>query len=325
MKRPFQIWSDESAQALTEFAVVGPIVFFIFFASFQFIAMWNVQMMVDYAAFCAARSIAVQEAHIGPAAAGILARAAASVALMPVSKPVKGEAAAYLQLLGGGSVLSALKSKAKVEQDLLMALGRSLNQVTGDGNSNAKVLEKMSWLLTAWGRINVGSPPTALSYGKQSAGGLTEVSLELRYDYPLFIPGFAEFWNYLTGTPMENAFTRKSAGIPFFFQTLRSKCAVGYEDFSRNFENNPHVNNPYADRINSVDQDRINQLNKEIAQLQQEFQQAKSQHDSCGANSKSMGFATVGACQAFYKARMDDLSGQIDAKRAELDALMPNF
>jgi Flp pilus assembly protein TadG len=75
--------NDEQGQSLLEFVISFPIVLFLVLAIMQFALMWNAKQVVNYAAFCAARSYIVY---------GIEGKAslAAKIATIPVSAKASG-------------------------------------------------------------------------------------------------------------------------------------------------------------------------------------------------------------------------------------------
>lgn len=75
--------SDEQGQSLLEFAISFPIVLLLVLAIMQFALMWNAKHVVNYAAFCAARSYIVY-------GDGDKASLAAKIATIPVSAKVSG-------------------------------------------------------------------------------------------------------------------------------------------------------------------------------------------------------------------------------------------
>jgi Flp pilus assembly protein TadG len=75
--------SDEQGQSLLEFVISFPIVLFLVLAIMQFALMWNAKQVVNYAAFCAARSYIVY----GDEGKASLA---AKIAAIPVSSKASG-------------------------------------------------------------------------------------------------------------------------------------------------------------------------------------------------------------------------------------------
>jgi uncharacterized protein (UPF0333 family) len=75
--------NDERGQSLLEFIISFPIVLFLVLAIMQFALMWNAKQVVNYAAFCAARSYIVYGDEDK-------ASLAARIATIPVSAKVSG-------------------------------------------------------------------------------------------------------------------------------------------------------------------------------------------------------------------------------------------
>ncbi len=89
---------DEGGQAMTEFAIVFPVVFILVLVFIQAFVLLATRHMVNYAAFCAARSAIVFYPESGKDEAEEKAKRAAEIALIAVS-PMKsfGSAEPFIQ------------------------------------------------------------------------------------------------------------------------------------------------------------------------------------------------------------------------------------
>lgn len=99
MKVLRRLKSDEQGQSLLEFAISFPIVLFLVLAIMQFALMWNAKHVVNYAAFCAARSYIVYGDE-----------RKASLAAKIASIPVSARASGMLSSVFGFNLASLLPS-----------------------------------------------------------------------------------------------------------------------------------------------------------------------------------------------------------------------
>ena len=162
---------DEQAVALTEFAIVIPILLLFFFALLQYFSVAQASQLANYAAFVAARVYAVR-ASIDPDDALDKAKTAAAMALAPVARPVPGE-------FGGPSAGSDF--------------GSFLNPVLG--NKAGSFLA--GYAMAKFVRLNpdlLGGNVTAAIQGNPK-----QVDVTISYPQPVYLPGLMEMWNYVMG------------------------------------------------------------------------------------------------------------------------------
>ena len=162
---------DDQAVALTEFAIVIPIVLLFFFALLQYFSVAQASQLANYAAFVAARVYAVR-ASIDPDDAQDKAQTAAAMAMAPVAAPVPGE-------LGGPNVGSDF--------------GSFLNPVMGSKIGNFLA----GYAMAKYVRLNsdlLGGSVTAKVQGDPK-----QVDVTISYPQPVFIPGLMEMWNFVMG------------------------------------------------------------------------------------------------------------------------------
>ncbi len=348
MKKSAAIVRDEKAQAMTEFAIVIPVILFVVFMTFQLIMIWQSNMMTRFAAFSAARAAAVWDAHIGTAGAQQKAKCAAALALMPVSKPVNGELDFYAQRTGASGsagIKSFLQNSAGFQLNLLNQLPAIYDGVIGGSQGD----DKLAWLFVAWNRLYYDpSGPFQQAYGKQSvfasklgtskiahkvagelpdkiqekmagASELTEINLELKYSYPLMVPGFASLWDSLSSDKLNSEYAQISPSLMYYFYTELGKCSVGYETFYRNFESEGKTGNPYADQMKSVDPQRIAATEASIMALQTQLTQLQQAEQQCFADHP--GTAGQAACQAQYDPQIKQVQKQLDALAQQMQDL----
>jgi hypothetical protein len=248
--------ADDAAAALTEFAIVIPLVLIVFFAMLQYVMVFRASQLGNYAAYAAARSYAVHAAVAGEDAARETALDAAAMALSPIAPLVPGE------LRGIGLRLT------RIDQGLL---------ALGEGFVIARYVRLNPWF---GGSLNIST---------EGSGNLLQVNVEINYPQPIYIPGLAELWGLvgnpsdihrdlrplseglggITGAPnwagqwaglqvsqalpewfqflfpgaaqsLVNAATGlvgdavdvgKNILLPFPYVNVRSKCSIGYEDW----------------------------------------------------------------------------------------------
>ena len=162
---------DENAVALTEFAIVMPIVLLFFLAMLQYFAIVQASQLGNYAAYVAARVYAVR-ASIDANDAKDKAETAAAMVLAPIARPVPGE-------FGGPSYGSIF--------------GGVLNTILGNKFGNFAA----GYVMAKYVRLNsdlLGGGVTAKVEGTPK-----QVNVTINYPQPIYIPGLAELWNLVTG------------------------------------------------------------------------------------------------------------------------------
>jgi len=166
---------DDGGQAMTEFVIVIPIVLLFFFAMLQYFEDVQAAQLGNYAAFCAARVYAVQES-VDPNDAQAKAQKAAAMAMAPIARPVPGE-------IGGNTGVSSV-------------VGSGLNSLQSIlGNNFANFIS--GYAMAEYVRFNsslLGGSVTVTNEGSPA-----QVDATINYPQPIFMPGLAGLWNFVTG------------------------------------------------------------------------------------------------------------------------------
>ena len=166
---------NDSGQAMTEFVIVIPIVLLFFFAMLQYFEDVQAAQLGNYAAFCAARVYAVQES-VDPNDAQAKAQKAAAMAMAPIARPVPGE-------IGGATGVSSV-------------VGSGLNSLQSIlGNNFANFIS--GYAMAEYVRFNSSLLGGSVNVTKQ--GSPEQVDATINYPQPIFIPGLAGLWNFVTG------------------------------------------------------------------------------------------------------------------------------
>ncbi len=247
------IVKDDGAQALTEFAIVIPIVLLFFFAMLQYFSVVQASQLGNYAAYVAARSYAVHAAVDGVDQAKQMATTAAALALAPIARLVPGE----LSGLPVGSLSSLLPNWMP---------GKQLAEI-GEG-----------WWVAKNIRLNSSIGGGSITFTK--SGSPQQIDVAINYPQPIYVPGLAELWNFVTGERIYHSLQPLSQGLngipgtlmPVFsdfdqmieefpqfasygtsyylmypYINIQSKCSMGYEHWSgtlRLRNNNTSLDNP---------------------------------------------------------------------------------
>ena len=192
------ILNDDAAVALTEFAIVIPVVLLTFLALLQYLIVVRSAQLVNYAAYAAARSYAVHAASENPNAAKEMAVKAAAYALAPVARLVPREIFGMGGSLLGGGIPGLLEGYLMARMRLDPAiLGGSVQITTTD------------------------SPH--------------QVHVEINYPQPIYIPGLAELWNLVAGKKIYYALKdlrQGLGGIPAPFLTSYE----GYQELQYEYD-----------------------------------------------------------------------------------------
>jgi hypothetical protein len=172
MRRKLQflgVIGDQRAIALTEFAIVIPVILFFFLVLIQYVVIVQTAQLCNYAAYVAARSYAVHAKNPaeGPSVATDLATNAAALALAPVARMVPGE------FFG-----------------INVNLPSELPNFPGSNVGNIWI----GWQTALVRLQDIGS----ISISPDS-GNSQLVDVEIDYPQPIFIPGLAELWSIMGG------------------------------------------------------------------------------------------------------------------------------
>jgi Flp pilus assembly protein TadG len=293
MKRKTQNWQvikDDRGQALTEFAIVIPIILLFFLAMLQFFADFQASQLGNYAAFEAARVYAVDD-PVDSGGSKNEALQAAALVLAPIARPAPDE-------IGGptsvGSLITGLLSDV---------MGNSLVNY-GVGYAMAKYVRLNSSVLG--GSVNVA----------HSGGSPDQVNASINYPQPIFVPGLAGLWNLvmgdnvyvsmkdlrtgLTGIPSKILPVYEGAGslgsltselskfdpgaastlsslassmptVMLPYMNVQSKCSLGYENWQK-YDGGPrkHANGDESDSSAEAGDPKADAAAQQVQQDQQD-------------------------------------------------------
>jgi|GEM_PF-2585016 len=218
------IVADDRAQAMAEFVIVIPVLFLVFMLLMQYYMMVHTAQLGNYAAYVAARVYAVR-ASIDEEDAMDKAKKAAALAYSPVAGFAPGElpgapAEGLPELFPAGT--PAILDGAS---DLLAGYATAYYYRLDEGAGGGRL------------KINKGGSPK-------------QVNVNIDYPFPLSVPGLAEVWRITGGerdinllpTAMTAGLNKWSPGAllaRFPYVNIRSKCAIGYEDWGGRPEYRP--------------------------------------------------------------------------------------
>ncbi len=258
---------DDHAQAMTEFVIVIPVILLVFFLMIQYFSIVQASQMGAYAAYCAGRVYAVRASW--DTNAMDYAEKAACLAYAPVTKLAPGEAPGsdYVGNLANeftGVLPGVLGDAAKLAEGYFLAKYVRLNEYVGGGSIS----------------ISKGGDPEA-------------VNVELNYAYPIFVPGLRNLWE-LTGGEKNMKEDLKSLGedlpwiyalkvaSPYPYMNVRSRCAMGYEDWSgvvrkpKSTSSEAATDPALAEREakNQAAQEEYNKASKKVSEKAKAYQEA---------------------------------------------------
>jgi len=270
------IAKDDGAQALTEFAIVIPIVLLFFFAMLQYFSIVQASQLGNYAAYVAARSYAVHAALDGVDQAKQTATTAAALALAPIARLLPGEVFG----LPIGSFSNLLPDWMP---------GQQLAEI-GEG-----------WWVAENIRLNSNKGGGSITFTK--SGSPQQVDVAINYPQPIYVPGLAGLWDLVTGERIYHSLQPLSLGLngvpgtsmPGFsdldqaieqhpqlgsdvssvyailpYINVQSKCSMGYEDWSgtlRHPKNYTSLDGPIDLSTASSEMGDLNQLGNNITDL----------------------------------------------------------
>jgi len=175
IKHALGIVRNDAAQALTEFAIVIPVVLMFYFAMLQWVQIVQTAQLVNYAAYAAARSYAVQwaiDTSSDKSTAVSHATDAAALALAPVARLVPGEVLSAPALVS----LSAFPDFVSLGYGFLVAREVRLNPQFG-------------------GSIAITT--------ETAVGSLQQVDVLIHYPQPIYMPGLSELWGIVGGSTLD--------------------------------------------------------------------------------------------------------------------------
>lgn len=164
--------SDDGGQALTEFVIVIPIILLLFFAMLQFFADVEAAQLGNYAAFMSARVYAVDNS-VDSSGSQDKAQKAAAWALAPIAGPAPGEANLGGIVPGVGTLVNFMNGLKAGK----IALGYATAEYGRFGVLGGSVSNN----------VEGSSPPQQ------------QVHTTINYPQPIFVPGLASLWNFVTG------------------------------------------------------------------------------------------------------------------------------
>jgi hypothetical protein len=290
-RRSFTGWvGDDAAQAITEFALIIPLLLLFFFSLLQGLMIAQVAHLGNYAAYAAARTYAVRSGVSGlDGDAEDYAKKAAALVYAPVSRLVPNEVAVVpgIASLITGALPEFLQGAARVAEGFVTAYYVRMGSIGG-------------------GSFNVSR-----------SGSPEEVKVEIEYAYPIFMPGLAETWSLVAGernikTHLDDMGVSDSVGLaglvsPFPYIKIKSKCSMGYEPWNGNPRKPKTVSSEAA-------------VNEDLAEQQQEMQEAQEAlEDAQQKESEEYGEfcaakAAADAACAYAAAHPDDDDAQADCQ-----------
>ncbi|TFH17060.1 MAG: hypothetical protein E4H02_03915 [Lentisphaerales bacterium] len=288
---------DDRAQALTEFAIVIPVMFLMFLLMIQYFIIAQCSQVGNYAAYCAARVYAVRECW-DPDAQDTAEKAAA-LAYAPVSKLVPGEvpffAIGSLSDLLPGGMPDIFDNMVDLTEGFFVAHYFRLNKTDGGGSIDI---------------TKSGSPE--------------QINVVINYAYPIYIPGLATLWQITGGQqdikddlePMQAGLTlAKLSHVSLYpYVNVQSKCAMGNESWSGSPRERATTDSAAA-------------TDESLEQRQQEMTEAKDELDAAIAEEAKQhdqwetAKAQREAAQAEYDAVMGDPSSTAGERAAALGKL----
>ena len=246
---------DDRGQALTEYALIIPLVLLMFFGLIQIVLVAQVAQLGNYAAQAAGRVYAVRSGVEGlDGDAEDYAKKAAALVMAPVSQLAPGE-------LGN------------IPLDFLEDLPGDLADVA-IGYAAAFYLRM----------ANLGGGDFKIERG----GDPEQVNVEIDYAYPIFIPGLAEAWSLVAGEKniedaLEDMDVEMGSGAinfisPYPYIIVKCKAAVGYEPWSGEPRERDTV-----DSSPKVD-DELKDQGEKIMQAKEDLDNAlEAEDDACKA------------------------------------------
>jgi hypothetical protein len=324
-RRPLQwkIFADDRGQAMTEFVIVIPIILLFFFAMLQYFAIVQASQLGNYAAYVAARVYAVR-ASLDANDAKDKAQKAAAMVLAPIASPMPGELSFGGSVPGLGSIINALMGN------------EATKYVTGFG-------------MAQYARFGILGGSISNNVG----GNPKQVDTTINYPQPIFVPGLASMWNFVTGDKiyysmkplrqglggipgtllpvyetynqaqqLQQQLAQFNSGIPKLpdlptvilpYVNIQSKCSMGYEDWKLD-NGGPRLHAEDGDSDNSPPSD-----NQDLANTQQNVEQAGKDQKNynnavADAKQKCQALCTAAANLSAAHAKDDPIINDPNAK-----------
>lgn len=208
--RGFRVLKDEAGQALTEFAIVIPIVLLMFFTMLQSYFIVQSSQLGNYAAYAAARVYAVRAAVDGEEEAQRKARKAAIMALAPVARLMPGEISLF-----GFDISRA--------QSFLSSLSDSVTgKIFGESASNgSRMVLNYTYGYIVADNLRLNEDILGGDISITTSGSPKQVNVEINYPQPLFVPGLAFLWNSTPGQKFLTGVSPLSEGLDGIPERLR--------------------------------------------------------------------------------------------------------
>jgi hypothetical protein len=334
-KRLKYFGKDDKGQMLTEMAVAVPVVLFMFFTLLQYLITVNVRLSGHYAAFVAARAYTV---HLSADAedAQTFAKLSAAMAYTPVSGPAPGELFYY----AAQSVIDPLQNAQNEINNVLSNAGVSINLVGfftslfPGSDSVDSVLgslpKPLRNFLIAYLRNDFHQSDIEISQ-PDSRYNLPQFTMRMNYRLPLWVPGFAELYNYIGNEQTADEFDAFVLETPAII--VHSICTMGHEPWSGNVNDRSDNRNTaenseegaaesFEDLIGDAQEqqqairdqgDRVEAARNNLAAARQQLSQLQSQ---CNGGLQS-------ACDAIPNAEsnVDFWEAELARRQAELERL----
>jgi hypothetical protein len=318
-RRPIQ-WnflSDDGGQALTEFVIVIPIILLLFFAMLQFFADVEAAQLGNYAAFMSARVYAVDNS-VDSSGSQDKAQKAAAWALAPIAGPAPGEAN-----LGG----------------IVPGVGTLVNFISGF--KAGKIA--LGYATAEYGRFGVLGGSVSNNV-EGSSPPQQQVHTTINYPQPIFVPGLASMWNFVTGDkiyysmkplrqglgglpgailPVYETYNQaqqlqqqlaqfdpnipKLPDLPIIilpYVNIQSKCSMGYANWQY-YNGGPRVHATSSDTDSSTSDSSTQNLGNQAKQANDAANAAKDDQEAVSKN-----------CAALQKAQQDVANDQTSLNNA---------
>ena len=315
-RRPLQ-WkclSDDGGQALTEFVIVIPIILLLFFAMLQFFADVEAAQLGNYAAFMSASVYAVNNS-VDSSGSQDKAQKAAAWALAPIAGPAPGEA----NLGGMVPVVGTLANFMNGFKAGKIALGYATAEVGRFGILGGSVSNSVN-----------GNPK--------------QVDTTINYPQPIFVPGLASMWNFVTGDKIYYSMKPLRQGLgglpgallPFYenwnlaqqlrqqllqfdpniprlpdppivilpYVNIQSKCSMGYANWQY-YNGGPRVHATSSDTDSSTSDSNTQNLGNQAKQANDAANSVKNDQEAVSKN-----------CDALQKAQQDVANDQTSLNNA---------
>lgn len=286
---------DDRGQALTEYALIIPLVLLMFFGLIQIVLVAQVAQLGNYAAQAAGRVYAVRSGVEGlDGDAEDYAKKAAALVMAPVSRPAPGE-------------------QENIPLD-------SLDDLPGDLDDVAVGYASALYLRMA----SLGGGDFKIERG----GDPEQVNVEIDYAYPIYLPGMAEAWSLVAGgknikdalndMDVELGSGAINVSSPYPYIIVKCKAAVGYEPWSGEprerdtVDSSPKVDEELKDQGNKIMQAKedLDSALEEEDEACEDLQEALEDGDEEDIEEAQEAYNEAVAKRQQEQAQYNDLIGQ---------------